>query len=196
MESRTHASLLGRLGLSPDDPSAWTDFVRRYGPRILGWCRHWGLQEADAEDITQNVLLRVAKQMQTFRYDPSKSFRAWLKTVTRAAWADWRDAQKGPRGSGDTGIQEALAGAPARDDLVQRLEEEFDRELLELAIAKVRLRVEPNTWEAFRLQAIEGLSGAEAAAKIGINVGTAFVAKGRVQKLIQEELKALEGSPE
>lgn len=191
--SRTSASLLGRLGGDPNDAAAWDDFVRRYAPKVRQWCRNWRLQEADAEDVSQNVLLAVARQIRTFRYDPGRSFRGWLKTVARAAWADWLEWQARPgRGSGDG--YAALAGIAARDDLVKRLEDEFDRELLDAAIARVRLRVEPQTWEAFRLQALEGLSGARTAEQLGLKVGLVFVAKGRVQKLIQQELQALDPS--
>jgi RNA polymerase sigma-70 factor (ECF subfamily) len=191
--SRTSASLLGRLGLNPNDAAAWEEFVRRYGRKILQWCRHWKLQDADAEDVTQTVLLRVARQMRTFRYEPGRSFRAWLKTIAHAAWCDWLEGQKRPgHGSGDSQVLEQLTTVEARDDLVQKLEEEYDRELLEAASLRVRLRVEPHTWEAFQLTAVEGLSGAEVAARLGMKVGAVYVAKSKVQKLLQETIRALE----
>src|SRR5260221_14087464 len=84
----------------------------------------------------------------------------------------------------------------ARADLMVRLEEEFDRELLEIAMARVRLRVAPQTWEAFRLTALEGLAGADAAEKIPMAVAQVFVARRRVQKMIQGEIARLEGRPE
>jgi RNA polymerase sigma-70 factor (ECF subfamily) len=67
---------LGRLRHAPADQSAWGEFVDRYGRKIYGWCRHWGLQEPDAEDVTQDVLLKLAEKMRTFAYDASDSFRA------------------------------------------------------------------------------------------------------------------------
>jgi RNA polymerase sigma-70 factor (ECF subfamily) len=131
--------------------------------------------------------------MRTFRYDPARSFRAWLKTVARGAWCDWLETQKRPgQGSGDSQMLEVLTRVEARDDLVRQLEAEYDRELFEAAAVRVRLRVEPHTWEAFRLQALEGLSGAEAAARLGMKVGAAFVAKSKVQKMLQEEVRKLE----
>jgi RNA polymerase sigma factor (sigma-70 family) len=190
---RTSASLLGRLGADPQNAAAWEEFVRRYGGEIFRWCRNWKLQDADAQDVTQNVLLRVARQMQRFRYDPSQSFRGWLKTVTHAAWCDWLEAQKRQnQGSGDSHVLQVLATVEARDDLLRKLEQEYDLELFEAASARVRLRVEPQTWEAFRLQALEGLSGAEAAKRLGMKVGLAFVAKSRVQKMLQDVIKELD----
>src|SRR5262249_4514938 len=79
VESQTSATLLARLRQVPADQAAWAQFTQRYGRKIYAWCRRWNLQEADAEDLTQNVLLKLAEKMQTFVYDPEKSFRAWLK---------------------------------------------------------------------------------------------------------------------
>jgi RNA polymerase sigma-70 factor (ECF subfamily) len=191
--ARTSASLLARVGGS-GDADAWRDFVRRYGPQVLGWCRHWRLQEADAEDVAQDVLLRVAKQMQTFRYDAGRSFRAWLKTVTRAAWSDWLDARRRSvgAGTGDTAARSALETVAAQEDLMQRIDAEFDRELFEVASQRVRLRIESQTWEAFRLTAIDGLSGAEAAERLGMKVATVFVVKGRVQQMLRDEVLTLD----
>lgn len=189
----TSLTLLARLGGEIPDAPVWDRFVRLYSPRVLEWCRHWGLQNADAEDVCQEVLLRVARQMRTFEYQRGKSFRAWLKTVAKRALLDWIEAGRKPgRGSGDTTNQDALESVEAREDLVARLEAEFDRELLEVAADRVKRRVDPTSWEAFRLTAVEGLSGADAAARIGLKVANVFVAKGRVQKMLKEEVRALE----
>jgi RNA polymerase sigma-70 factor (ECF subfamily) len=186
---RTHSSLLARLGQDPTDQDAWAVFAERYGPRILTWCRHWGLQEADAQDVTQAVLVQLAAKMRSFVYDPSRSFRAWLKTLAHHAWCDFvSDRRRG----GAAGL-EALQGVPARDDLLARLEQQFDLELLELATARVRERVAAATWEAFRLTALEGLSGAEAAQRLGMQVAAVFKARSNVQRMLQDTLRELEG---
>ncbi|MCI0458774.1 MAG: sigma-70 family RNA polymerase sigma factor [Gemmataceae bacterium] len=193
IESGTRVTLLGRLQRDPTDPKAWAEFVEHYGRKIYGWCRGRGLQEADAEDVTQSVLLKLAEKMRDFHYDPSKSFRAWLKTLTHHAWYDFLSSrQRAGQGSGDSNVLEWLHIAEARDGLVQQLEAEFDRELLEEAQRRVQLRVETQTWEAFRLLTFEGLSGAEAAQRLGMKVATVFVARSRVQKLLQEEIQKLE----
>jgi RNA polymerase sigma-70 factor (ECF subfamily) len=189
----TRASLLLRLRGGPADPSAWLELVTRYGPFVLAWCRRWGLQEADAEDVTQIVLLRLTRQLRTFEYDPARSFRGLLRTIAYRVWLDLRDAhQRAVAGSGDSAVGAALEAEPARDDLAARLEEAFDRELLDLASERVRARVGPRVWEAFRLTAVEGRSGAEAAAELGLRVGAVFQAKSRVQQMLREEVERLE----
>jgi RNA polymerase sigma-70 factor (ECF subfamily) len=192
-ESETRVSLLGRLRRNPADQAAWQEFVQHYGPKVTGWCRRWGLQEADAQDVTQDVLLKLAATMKTFTYDPGRSFRGWLRTLAHHAWSDFlQDRARPGQGSGDSQVLQLLGTTAARDDLASGLEEQLDRELLEEAGCRVRLRVAPSTWEAFRLTAVEGLSGQEAARRTGLSVGQVYVAKHRVEKLLREEVQKLE----
>lgn len=188
--STTSLTLLGRLRRDPTDQSAWDAFVQRYGRKIFIWARQWGLQEADAHDVTQNVLLKLAGQMRSFTYQPGGSFRAWLKTVAYHAWCSFLSGRKEVHGQTDA--LEALNSVAAREDFLRGLEEECDRELLEQAMAHVRLRVQPHTWQAFSLMAIDGLSGAEAGARLGMKVATVFVARSKVQKMLHEEVRRLE----
>lgn len=189
----TRATLLARLRQAPSDQAAWGEFVAHYGPAVRAWCRRWGLQEADVEDVTQNVLLRLSVKLPEFAYDRTKSFRAWLKVLTGNACRDYlRRVAAATAGSGDTAVRDLLESAPAQADLEARLDEAFDRELLAVAAEAVKARVAPQTWEAFRLTAVDGLPGAEAAARIPMQVSQVYVAKRRVQKLLQEELAKLD----
>jgi RNA polymerase sigma-70 factor (ECF subfamily) len=185
--------LLLRLRQAPPDQAAWAEFVDCYGRQIHAWCRRWGLTEVDAQDVTQNVLLLLASKLQTFSYDPALRFRAWLKTLTHHAWSDFLAACRlGARGSGDSDLHQLLDTVPARDELTQRLQETFDQELLELASARVRARVEERTWDAYRLTAQEGLSGTETAARLGMQVGTVYKAKSKVHQMLQETLREMQ----
>jgi RNA polymerase sigma-70 factor (ECF subfamily) len=191
-ELRTSPTLLGLLRRDPTDEAAWARFVDRYGPTIYDWCRQRGLQEADAQDVTQNVLLKLAAKMPTFAYDAARSFRGWLRTLTQHALTDFWQGQQTGRGSGDSQVREWLDNVEARHDLAARLEEEYDQELLEAAIARVRLRVAPHRWEVFRLIALEGRSGAEAAAKVGMRVAVAFSVRHKVQAILKAEIRRLD----
>jgi RNA polymerase sigma-70 factor (ECF subfamily) len=183
------------LRSDPRDQSAWSAFVDRYGPQVHAWCLRWGLQEADAQDVTQMVLVKLVRQLPDFEYDPSRSFRGWLRTLAAHSWKDFLGNQaRGVRGSGDAGVAEMLHTVQARVDLVRHLEEAFDQELLELAKADVMERVEPHTWEAFRLTAIEGIAAAEAASRLGIRVATVYRARHVVQTMLRESLTALESN--
>src|ERR1700756_491990 len=174
-DSGTRITLLGRLRRDPTNQAAWGEFVEHYGRKIYGWGRKWNLQEADAQDVTQNVLVKLAQKLREFTYDPSRSFRAWLKTLTHHAWSDFLETRRRPGlGSADSEVGEVLGTIEARDDLLKHLEAEFDRELLEEAMQRVRLRVAPQTWQAFWLTAYEGLSGADTAARIPMQVAQVY----------------------
>jgi RNA polymerase sigma-70 factor (ECF subfamily) len=190
--SETSPTLLEKRRRDPTDQAAWSRFVTVYGPKIYGWCRTWGLQEADAQDVTQNVLVKLAKRMRTFAYDPAQSFRGWLKTLTHHAWSDFWSGRRQVEAAGGASGSAALEAVAAREDLVARLEEAFDGELLEQAMLRVRLRVAGSTWEAFRLTALEGLPGAAAAERLKTKVANVYVAKSEVQKMLREEVRRLE----
>jgi RNA polymerase sigma factor (sigma-70 family) len=194
-ESSTSLTLLNRLRQPASDVESWRELVLRYGPKIFEWCRHHRLQEADAEDVTQAVLIKLVEQLRTFDYDPVKgSFRAWLQTLTHHAWYDAVARRRKVTGSGDTAVQEKLESIPARDDLILRLAEEFDHELLDEAAARVRLRVAPHNWEAFRLLTQEGHSPAEVANQTNLPLSMVHVAKYKVQRALRNELRKLEGA--
>jgi RNA polymerase sigma factor (sigma-70 family) len=190
----TRISLLTQLRRDPSDQASWDQFVERYGPHIYRWCRQWQLQDADAEDVTQDILVKLTHKLRTFAYDPTRSFRAWLKTVTHHAWRDFEDDRRRMRAAvGDRDAQELMLTLEAREDLVQKLGEAFDLELLEAAKTRVRMRVAPHTWEAFRLVALEGVPVAEVAEKVRLQVAMIYVAKSKVQKMLQEEIEKLQG---
>jgi RNA polymerase sigma-70 factor (ECF subfamily) len=190
---KTSASLLQRVGEAADDRDAWTQFIARYRPRILAWCRHWQPQESDAEDVAQEVLLGLVEKLRSFHYDASRSFRAWLKTLVHHAWQDFLDRRARPgRGSGESVAWQTLNSVAAREDLDRHLEELYDREVLEEAMSRVQRRVAPHTWEAFRLLTFERHSSAQVAPRVGLQVTMVYVAKSKVQKMLREEIDRIE----
>jgi len=189
----TSLTLLGRLRRNPGDQDAWNAFVDRYGAKVYAWCRRWGLQESDARDVTQNVMMELARQMGAFEYRPGGSFRGWIKTIAFRAWRDFLSSRKRVPTNCSESVLDQLAAPGAEDDLFQRLEEECERETLEVAMRNIRIRVQPHTWKAFVLTAIEGKSGADVAEQLGMQVGAVWVARSKVQKFLKDEVQRLEG---
>ena len=190
----TSETLLGRLRRRPRDERAWGEFARRYGAAIHRWCRRWHLQDADAADVTQEVLLKLSRVMSDFEYDPTLRFRSWLKTAAHNAW---QDMVKGRREfcMGDSGHSAAIFHSlEAREDLSTHLEAEWDLELLQHACKRVRLRVHPRTWDAFRLTTLGDLTGQQAAERLGMPLASVYKAKSNVQKLVREEIAAIEAA--
>jgi len=144
--------------------------------------------------VSQNVLLKLAHFLRSFVYDPSRRFRGLLRTIAHNACKDYVSSkQRAVAASADTGVHAALASVEAREDLAARLQTAFDLELLELAQARVRARIEAHTWAAFRLTALEGKSGAEAAALLQMQVGTVHKARSKVQHMLRVEIARVEG---
>ena len=190
--SRTSLTLLHRLRHEPRDEAAWQEFVTRYEPKIFQWCLGWRLQESDARDVTQDVLLKVQGLLAKFAYDPSKSFRAWLKTLTHHAWRDVvNDRKRMALGTGDSRMLELLANIEAGDDLERHLKQEFHRELMEQAMGLVQTRVAARTWDAFRLTVLEECSGADVAARLDMTIARVYTSKSQVKRLIREEVRKL-----
>lgn len=189
---QTSSSLLLRVAMLPPDQDAWRQFVQRYGPCILRWCRAWGTQDADAEDITQAVLMTLSVKLAGFRRDPSRKFRSYLKKVAADAFHDACRRNKRQRAAGGSENLDLLSSQQAPDDLVSRIEREFDLELLEEATRAVRKRVATKTWDAYQSTACEERPPREVAKELGMKVATVYKAKSSVRQMLQDERRKLE----
>jgi RNA polymerase sigma-70 factor (ECF subfamily) len=191
--SRTGSVLLLLLN-NPADPDCWNAFVDRYAPKIYGWCQQRGLQEADAQDVTQDVLTQLVQKLRKFAYDPRKgSFRGWLKTLTQHAWCDYlQSRQRIGVASANYEILQRLEALEAREDLLQSLAETFDLEVLAEAQARVQLQVSARDWKIFEALALEDRSGPVVSKELGMTVSAVLMAKSRVQKKLRQEIRRLE----
>lgn len=193
----TRLSLFERLGRGPGDPHAWGEFVALYGPAVVQWCGGHGLQDSDAHDVAQEVLVRFWRQAERFRYDPSRRFRSYLRRMVVSAVADWSESRKRDRMPlAAPALEQLLASVPARDDLAARIEQTFDTELLAIAMEEVEGRVSGPVWQAFRLLAIERLPAKEVATRLAMTTNHAYVARFKVQRMIRETIDRLEGAVE
>ena len=195
-DSQTHETLLARLAQSGgENQAAWLEFVARYGRKIHRWCLRWGLQDADAQDVIQIVLLKLAQEMKEFTYDPKRSFRAWLKTVTHNTWQNFvRSRRTAPLADGGDFAKERLDSIAAHDDLSHELEATFDLELMEMAMQRVRLRAASRTWRAFVMTAVEGIPAAEVAGRLDMKIARVYAARSTIQQRLQEECQRLEAA--
>ncbi|MEZ6128464.1 MAG: sigma-70 family RNA polymerase sigma factor [Planctomycetaceae bacterium] len=196
-QHRTRGTLLARVR-DITDAEAWREFVADYGPLILKWCEKHGLQPADSEDVVQDVLARLVSAMRTFDYNPGRGrFRGWLKTVTQNAVIDFVKSRQRPgEGSGDSAIGRILDACESGDtveELSRAFEQQAEIELLREAEARVKLRVKPANWDAWRLSMHENMKAAEIARRLEIEVTDVYVARSRVSKMLKEEVTRIEG---
>lgn len=191
--SRTPVTLLGRLASGAADGAAWEEFVDRYGPHILQWCRGRGCPESELEDVLQEVLLKLMQAFQSFRYDPKQRFRNWLATVSRNTASDLvRSRRNRIHGTGDPQIWLQLESKAAQDDLLQRLSAAFDMELFIAACQRVKERVRPDHWQAFELASLRQQSPIQAASELGIPIATFYVSRSRVLAQVKAEVTRLQ----
>jgi RNA polymerase sigma factor (sigma-70 family) len=184
--------LILRLLGCPTDAAAWAEFVQRYAGIIYAWCRRYRLQDADAQDVTQIVFAALLRRLQGF--DRSKArFRSWLYRIVQNAVRDWCQDRARRDEKGTESARQLLASQPARRDLKERLLEEFDLELLEVAEANVRLKVSPQSWDAYRFRCKDGLPLRQAAQRIGIPAGHVSKYALRVRGMVAREIAILDG---
>ena len=161
----TRPSLLIRIR-DAHDAQAWREFVDMYAPVVFGFASKRGLQEADAADLTQEVLRAVAAAAGQLAYDPRRgAFRSWLYTIARNKLRDFFAARRRQTmGSGDSAVQGFLEQQPALDaDDAALWREEYEQRLFHIAAEKVRGHFEDSTWQAFWQVAVEGKSSADVA---------------------------------
>jgi len=193
-ESFTSPTLLRRLSRRGRDEDAWRDFVDRYGVRIRAWCLNRKLSPTDADDVTQEVLLRLAKYMGKFDYDSNQSFRGWLRRVTENAVRDFAKSRSNPDAVGGTAILERINEVQAPQSLVERLEEVFDLELLEEAMSRVSSRVNSQRWLAWQLTAQDGVAANDVATRLNVPIATVYSSRFQIQEYIRQEIEYLEGA--
>ena len=188
----TRPSLLLRMR-DTRDHEAWHTFVELYAPLVFRFARKRGLQDADAADLTQDVLRSVADAMKNGKYDPARgSFRGWLHTVTRnAVYRFLRDGQRQPRGSGDTQQQIFLEQIPVPNEQ-EEWEYEFQKRLFAWACDEVRGEFQENTWQAFWQTAVDGRSVNQVTEILGMSTGSIYVAKSRILTRIKKRIEQTE----
>jgi RNA polymerase sigma-70 factor (ECF subfamily) len=194
-EPATSPSLLIRIR-DHGDHLAWSQFVDLYQPLIRGFAHKHGLQEADAADLTQEVLRAVAQAIERLDYDPRRgSFRGWLFTVVRNKLRNFLESRRHQvQGSGDTGVQEALNAQPTPiDGPEEEWDRDYERRLFAWAAEQVRGTVQEATWQAFWQTAVEGKSGQEVAQALGMTVAAVYLAKSRVMAKLKEQIRQLQG---
>ena len=183
--SETSASLLDRLG-DRADAEAWGRLVELYTPLIRGWLRRQGLPEADVDDLAQDVLGIVVRELPEFRHNHRVgAFRAWLRVITtnclRQAWR----ARKHRPAWGELGsvLDQLEDPASTQSRLWDR---EHDRHVLDRLLAALEPDFRPATWAAFRRVALEGAEPELAAAELGLTVNAVLIAKSRVLQRLRQ----------
>lgn len=196
----TRRSLLSRLK-DWDDQESWKDFFDTYWKLIYGVAIKSGLSDSEAQDVVQEAVLSVAKKMQEFKYDPAVgSFKSWLLLITRRRIADhlrkhYREAPRAeprPQETARTATIERIEDPAAEGKLDRLWEEEWEKNIMDAAIQRVKGQVKPKHYQIFDFYVLKKWPVLKVARTLGVNIGQIYLAKHRVSRLIKREIKELE----
>ena len=187
----TRVSLLHRIA-DKNDSMAWMDFCAIYETAVYRIARKYGLQDADAREVSQEVLLRVSRRIDTFDVSKNGRFRAWLSTVARNSTIDLIRSR--PREKTlDRHTQESFDRFPSSESDMKIFVIEEQREQFRWAAESVRSFESERNWQAFWRTSVDGLSGQAVAEQLGMSVGAVYVARCRTLAKIKRLIEPFRG---
>jgi RNA polymerase sigma-70 factor (ECF subfamily) len=188
----TSASLLDRLAADPSDAD-WRRLFDLYAPLLAAWLARAGVAPHDRDDLTQEVLLVVVREVGGFDRRRPGAFRTWLRTILANRVRDhFRDRGRRAVAAGGSAAHDRLEELADPDSPLSRVwDRDHDEHVAARAMARARADFAATTWEAFARQVLEGGSAGDVAAELGISRNAALVAKSRVLARVRAELAGL-----
>jgi RNA polymerase sigma-70 factor (ECF subfamily) len=195
----TRYTLLSRLE-DRDDQDSWKDFFDTYWRLIYSVALKSGLTEAEAQDVVQETIISVARDIQKFKRDRTLgSFKGWLRNIIRWRIADqlrkrtrasWGDASQ--TGAELPPPDMAEIPDPAGRDPESAWEEEWQAHLLKAALETIRHTVKEEHYQIFDLNVLQQWPARNVARALGVNVGLVYLVKYRLSALLKKEIRRLE----
>jgi len=199
LDLKTRRSLLSRLR-NLDDQESWRAFFDLYWQMLYKVARRAGLSEADAEDVVQETVVAVARQMPRFQYDAARgTFKGWLfRIVGRRVTDHLRRLYRQPRRE-----ELPLDPEPEEDDSEPGLsgeaageigvawEQEWEQAVLEAAVARVREQTNPKHFQVFDCCVRLGWPTAKVAATLGLSAAQVYLARHRVSRAVKTAARAI-----
>jgi RNA polymerase sigma-70 factor (ECF subfamily) len=192
----TQPSLLMRLR-DRSDKASWSRFVELYAPVVYGFLRKRGVQDADAADLMQEVMMDVARAVDGFDYDPVRgSFRNWLLTIVQNRLSNFLRRGEVFRGQGGSEATQLISNLPeSANGNAGDWETSYERQLFGVAARQIRDDFQEATWTAFWKTAVEGRKPKEVAKQLDLSIAAVYMAKRRVTRRLKEQITFLEGTP-
>lgn len=198
MPIATRHSLLSRLK-DWDDQESWRQFFETYWRLIYSTARKAGLTEAEAQEVVQETVVAIAKNLKELQFDKTaSSFKSWLLRITRWRITDqlrkrgrsWQSAMPAPTATDETAVIERIADPNCVHE--QQWEADWRENMLEAAMARVREQVPAKHFQAFDLYVTRKWPVAKVARTVGMNAANIYLVKFRLLKLLKAEIKRLE----
>lgn len=190
---QTSLSLLDRL-VHHSDSASWERLVAIYTPLLKAWLRRYQLQPADADDLVQEVLAAVSRDLGEFQHSGRQgSFRAWLRTIlVHRLKYFWRAGRRRPIAQGTTDFQEQLAQLEDPGSTLSHLwDREHDEHVLRHLLDANKSKFTPPTWQAFQRLVFDNAKASEVAEELGMSVNAVLIAKSRVLSCLKRQSRGL-----
>lgn len=185
----TNTSLIARVK-DLGDGASWAEFLGIYQPVVFRMARRRRLQDADAQDVMQQVFLSIARSIES--WEPGKEkppFRAWLTTIARNAITKALARQPRDRGTGATSMADLMENLPAAEATASEIFTEARKEIIRWASEQIRSEFSAETWQLFQQTAIDCLPIADVAKLSGRSCGSIYVARFRVIARLKEKIQ-------
>jgi RNA polymerase sigma-70 factor (ECF subfamily) len=190
--SPTSLSLLQRLQHAKPEASDWQRLDDIYHPYIRAWVLRFGIDEAEADDLTQEVFLVLSQDLPSFEPLRNGSFRAWLRQIVLNQVRNFRKARKKRPQAGRDGVEQLLSQLEnPHSDLSRKWDHEHDRHVAQKLMALIKPDFEAKTWEAFVRCFLDGRPAKQVAEELVISEGAVAQAKYRILKRLREEADGL-----
>lgn len=195
----TRHSLLRRMK-DLSDQASWEDFFHTYWKLIYGVASKAGLTDAEAQDVVQETVMNVAKNIEEFEIGARRgSFKAWLLQNTRWRIADQlrkrmplaSHPETAPGDARETPTTERLPD-PATADLDALWNADWKQHLADAALAKLRNEVDPEQYQMFDLHVLRNWPAAKVARELGVKMGKVYFAKYKISLRLRKEIRRLE----
>jgi RNA polymerase sigma factor (sigma-70 family) len=194
----THVSLLCDMNKAGRRDEAWAAFQSRYRGLIHGWCLRRGLPPEGADDLTQDVLLKLFRHLPRYRHEPSRGqFRGWLKAVVNNALTDFRRRQRRRlerSAVGGSAFLERLGGLAGPASVPEPGADDDRARTAAAVFERVRTKLMETTWQAFYQTRVARCPAAEVAAGLGLSVASVYKAAYRVKQMLLEEYRHVHAS--
>lgn len=199
LDPATRRSLLSRLR-NLDDRESWKDFFDHYWRMLYKVARRAGLAEADAQDVVQETVVAVARQMPSFHYDRARgTFKQWLYRIVRRRVADHLRRVYRQPARGEPTWERPLEddeGTPVEEidpsvDLAAAWEQEWETSVFEAAVARVRERANPKHFQVFDLCVRQGWTTAKVASALSLNAAQVYLARHRVSQAVKQAAREI-----
>ena len=196
----TRRSLLTRLK-NWDDQEGWKQFFDTYWKMLYSVCKRSGMNDSESQDVVQETILAVAKQMPNFRYDPQVgSFKSWLMLIVRRRIIDYlrKVGRQPPRYQSQTDAATAQTSTmeripdPEGGQIDRIYEEEWQQHIFQIALQRIRESVNYEEYQVFDCYALKGWPPEQVAQTLSVTMSFVYNAKYRLTKLLKEEVERLE----